>query len=345
MSYKKTTLELLAKGYLIGMANIVPGVSGGTMALALGVYRRFVAALRALDWAFARAALRCLTLRRDARQDFLAALKHADIAFLALLAVGAGAAIFSLSRLITWLLRNQFSATYAFFFGLILTSLIFPFRLVQRRGAAQWLACLAAAALTVGITAASGGDDALDKAQRKAEIRAQAKEAAADEAAAESRIGPFSLRRPDLRESGALFGGGALAIAAMILPGISGSFVLLLTGLYFDVLRSAAQRELWALAVFAVGGMAGGLGLARLLNRLLDRWRDTTLSFMIGLMIGSLWGLWPFKRLAWIEDDLIVLGNLAPPGWIPALMAIACALAAAALVLAADVWGRRRAAL
>lgn len=337
MIFRMATFGLLIKGYLIGAANIIPGVSGGTMALALGIYRRFVTALHALDMDLARAALRCLTFRREARQAFLTALKRADTGFLALLALGAGAAVFSLSRLITGLLHNQFAATYAFFFGLILTSLIFPFRIVQRRGMMQGLACLTAAALTIGITAASSGDAALEKAQRKAELRAQTHATESDA----PRIGPLALSRPTPRESVALFCGGALAIAAMILPGISGSFVLLLTGLYFDVLRAVNQRELLALTVFAIGGISGGIGLARLLNRLLKRWRDTTMSFMIGLMIGSLWGLWPFRRVEWVDGDLVIMDHLAPAGWGPALLALACATSAAALVLTADKLGRR----
>jgi putative membrane protein len=323
----------LGQGYLIGLANIVPGVSGGTMALALGVYPRFIAALKALNLDLLRAAVRALSLRAQERQALAAALRQADAAFLLWLGLGAGAAIFSLSSLLTDLLRERLEPTYAFFFGLILASTIFPWKMLRRRGAPQILACLTATVLTVGLTMAGDGEVAREKAQRKAEIK-QADATLPDAAAADAKTGgAISLRLPQGREAILLFAGGALAIAAMIMPGISGSFMLLLTGLYFDVLGAVTRRELFALAVFAAGGGLGGLALARLLSRLLAKFRDTTLSFMLGLILGSLWGLWPFKRLARVADLPVVLGNRWPDGSEETLLPLGVAALAVAIVL------------
>jgi len=306
----------LGQGYLIGLANIVPGVSGGTMALALGVYPRFIAALKALNLDLLRAAVRALSLRAQERQALAAALRQADAAFLLWLGLGAGAAIFSLSSLLTDLLRERLEPTYAFFFGLILASTIFPWKMLRRRGAPQILACLTATVLTVGLTMAGDGEVAREKAQRKAEIK-QADATLPDAAAADAKTGgAISLRLPQGREAILLFAGGAL-----------------LTGLYFDVLGAVTRRELFALAVFAAGGGLGGLALARLLSRLLTKFRDTTLSFMLGLILGSLWGLWPFKRLARVADLPVVLGNRWPDGSEETLLPLGVAALAVAIVL------------
>ncbi len=306
----------LGQGMLIGLSNIVPGVSGGTMALALGIYPRLLDAVHKLDLTFVRDALGLATLRPAAFRRFRTAFLRVDGAFLAWLGGGAVLAALALSRLMSWLLEHHFRLAYAFFFGLILASTVFPCRALRRPRLRHAAIGLLAAALTVALTLASQGE----KARERAEIRTARATAASDiDATADTEPAHtqpsfrlVSLRNPGLAEAALFFGGGALAIATMILPGVSGSFMLLLVGLYFPVLRAVDQRELLPIALFILGGLVGLLGLARLLRHLLRRFHNGTMSFMIGLMIGSLWNLWPLKHWTIVNDTRAILGNRFP---------------------------------
>jgi putative membrane protein len=267
-------LITLIKGGLIGIANIIPGVSGGTFALILGIFDRMVGALNAIGLKTIKAGLKLITglHRTAARQGFVAEMRRIDAPFLILLVLGALAAIFSSSFLIDYLLREQYSPTLAFFVGLILPSIAVPFGMMDRRGLALlWV--VPGIALTVGVSMAmpegtAGSDNPLIAA-----------------------------------------GTGALAISAMILPGISGSYVMLVLGQYQNVLvkLTGLQRGIAAgsidfealvwLAALGIGMVVGLLVFARLLTFLLRRFKSATMAFLIGLLVGSLWVLWPFKEI------------------------------------------------
>lgn len=263
------------KGLLVGIANIIPGVSGGTFALILGVFDRLVGALNAIGPGTLAVALRLVAggFKAGRRREFAAEWRRIDAWFLIVLTAGAGVSILSSSFLINWLLAVHWSPTLAFFIGLILPSVAVPWAMMDRRGPVL-LWAVPGVALTVGVSlmmpeGGAGSDNLLWAAAV-----------------------------------------GALAISAMILPGISGSFVMLVLGQYQNALtkltglqRGLAQGRfdldafLW-LACLGVGMLVGLLAFARLLDFLLRRFKSATMAFLIGLLLGSLWALWPFKDLS-----------------------------------------------
>jgi putative membrane protein len=265
----------LIKGFLIGIANIIPGVSGGTFALILGVFDRIIGALNSLGYQTLKVLFRFISsgFRGRGREAFIEEWRRLDLSFLTLLSFGAVAAIFSSSFLIDYLLKAHYSPTLAFFIGLIIPSVAIPWAMMTRRGAALLLIA-PGIALTVGVSlvmpdSAAGNDNPL--------------------------IAILT---------------GAAAISAMILPGISGSYVMLVMGQYQNVLARLTGLQIgltrgevdleavvW-LAALALGMVVGIILFARLLHFLLRRFRSGTMAFLIGLLIGSLWVLWPFKEIS-----------------------------------------------
>jgi putative membrane protein len=299
----------VVKGGLIGIANIIPGVSGGTFALILGIFDRLVGALNAIGLKTVKAGLGLITglLRAPARRAFAAELRRVDAPFLILLMAGALVAIFSSSFLIDYLLREQYSPTLAFFVGLILPSISVPFAMMDRRGL-YLLYAIPGIALTVGVSLAM----------------------------------PESTAGSDNPAIAA--GTGALAISAMILPGISGSYVMLVLGQYQNVLvkLTGLQRGIAAgavdwealvwLAALGIGMLVGLLVFARLLTFLLKRFKSATMAFLIGLLLGSLWVLWPYKeiqggaavtdRAGEVKQDILIATapNRLPRDWTEGLI-------------------------
>lgn len=267
------SLVLFLKGMLVGIANIIPGVSGGTFALVLGIYERLITALRSIGVGSVKASVGLMLgpHRAERRAAFVEEMRRIDLWFLVRLGFGAGVAILGASFAVDWLLVNQPALTLAFFVGLILPSIGVPWRMMERRtaGALAWI--VPGAALTVGVALAFSGDH-------------------------EGSRNPLVV-----------FCAGAAAVSAMILPGISGSFVMLVVGQYRNVLGALQdlQRGVAAatidtdavayLAVLSAGLVVGLLAFARVLAWILERHRAATLAFLIGLVIGSFYILWPFK--------------------------------------------------
>lgn len=266
----KNYLLLFAKGMAMGAADVVPGVSGGTVAFITGIYDELLRSLGSVP----NAALQL------ARGRIGEAWRMVNASFLLVLLTGIGCSVLSLAGVITWLLEHQPIPVWSFFFGLILVSSHLIARQVQRwnwtRVGAFALGALLAWWITVAVPIQWGHD-------------------------------PLSL-----------FIAGAIAICAMILPGISGSFLLVLMGLYSHVLGAVKDLDLAVLAVFAAGCLVGILSFARALSWLLRRWRDLTLSFLMGLMLGSLNKVWPWKQtLEWRSNSAgeqvpLVEQNLLP---------------------------------
>jgi len=270
------------KGVLLGIANIIPGVSGGTFALILGIYERLLKALHAIDVSALRTLVSLVStgFSKKSRNDTAALLQRMDAWFLMCLGVGGISAIFSLSFLIDWLLTNHPAFTLSFFVGLIIPSIAVPWRMIgPEKTPASHLWIVPGIALTVAVSFS---------------------------------FGRFGQSGDSLIWS---FTTGMIAISAMILPGISGSFVMLVMGQYQNVLKklqgvqtslAAAQIDfsswIW-LGTFAFGCIIGLLLFARLLGFLLKRYRTATLTFLIGLIIGSFWVLWPFKDYD-VQPDL-----------------------------------------
>ena len=264
---------LLLKGFLIGISNIIPGVSGGTFALILGIFDRMIAALHNLGADTVRACLGLVTHGFDesARQKFAEEWKRADLTFMMHLVVGAVVAIVGLSPLMKWLLEVHPGETLAFFLGLIVPSLAVPWNMMRQRTWRDLIWIGPGICFTVGIALALSSNS-------------------------------YGSTQVTLLTLAVALASGTLAVSAMVLPGISGSFVLLVIGQYAVVLHHlvdarAFQPEafLW-LGTFGVGTCVGMISFARLLHWVMVRWRSATLAFLIGLVLGSFWILWPFKE-------------------------------------------------
>lgn len=329
-------MTTLLKGFLIGLANIIPGVSGGTLALILGIYKRVIDALHNVGLPLFRAVLSTLTLRAGSVARLRAELKRMDAGFLALLGLGAVSAILATSRLMAYLLDKHYAPSYAFFWGLVIVSMIFPYKYLRRRSARELISFLLAAALTISLTMFD------DDASRVEKVRAKQVLEQADEA---SRVegGIVSLAHPGIGRMGFMVLAAALAISAMVLPGISGSFVLLLMGVYFDILDAINERQVVVLMVFCLGLGGGLLVFSRIMSILLERFYDVTMAFMIGLMAGSLYVIWPFKRMVLVGDEKVYLNNVMPEAFGGVeLASVAAMLAGAGIVLAFYLAGRKR---
>ena len=262
------TLGIFLRGLLMGAAVIVPGVSGGTIAFITGIYDTLLGSIRAFDLAFVGKLLKL---------DIAGAWQHVNGGFLLALLLGIGTSIFSLARMISWVLENHPVPLWAFFFGLILASALMLLREVERWTAGRAL-CLLVGAGIAGFIALSP---------------------------------VLSL---DVGLAG-VFLSGFLAICAMILPGISGSFILVLLGMYGTVLTAVKSLDLLFLAVFAVGAGAGLLCFSRLLHWLLHHFHQATMALLTGFLFGSLAVVWPWKQvLAWVEGSH---GQLKPAQQLP----------------------------
>ena len=234
----------------MGAADVVPGVSGGTMAFILGIYQRLLEAIRAFDLTL----LRMLAARR-----FRDAANHVDILFLIPLGAGILGAILFFTRVVSLprMVREDPEQIYALFFGLIIGSI---FVLLRGLGGLRWrdTACLVAGAV-LGLLIVN--------------------------------LVPFETPV----DSWFIFLSGALAICAMILPGISGSFILLLLRKYEHVFNGIGHFDFSIIVPFALGAATGLMLFSRILTWLLRHYYRVTISTIIGMLIGSLWLLWPFQ--------------------------------------------------
>jgi len=259
--FERKDLVQVVRGFLMGGADIIPGVSGGTVALVLGIYERLVSAISHVD-----AHLVSLVAERQWR----AAAEYFDFRFLLTLGVGVLTGIACLADLMHDLLLHQRMFTLAVFFGLILASSFIVMRLVRPRERLHRWGCYALAGMAA--------------------------------AAAYRLVGLEQIGFHD--DLAYFFLCGAIAICAMILPGISGSYILWLLGAYVavtgiikDVLKfQCTQRELVSLLVFASGCACGLIGFSKLLKWLLARAHMPIMAILGGFMIGSLRLMWPFQK-------------------------------------------------
>ena len=311
------SLRLFIKGFLIGLANIIPGMSGGTLALVLGIYERLIRALRRIGLSTVKNLLGVVRLKKEAFTTAETELRRIDFGFLALLGTGAIAAILLTSKLIVYLLNDHHDATYGFFCGLILTSILVPVRMLKQRGVKELLVLLIAVALVLSLSIGTN-----EKQLERVAYKSGSEIAVSDYVS--------NTAFPTYWDLGMFFGSGALAISAMILPGVSGSFLMLALGVYFrlltaintlvesipEVLNGVFGRpmlgSLLIIGVTAIGCLFGLLAFTRLLNYLLERYRNLTVAFLIGLMVGSLYGLWPFREFAIVDGERIDTAHILP---------------------------------
>ena len=291
----------------MGAADIVPGVSGGTMAFILGIYDALIDAIR-----------RCTSpeaFRMVCTLRWREASRTLPWPFLLSLGLGILSAIVALSTPLKWMLEHRLSWILAFFFGLVAASIVCVFRRVGSWKPSR-IAALAAGGVAGWIV-----------------------------------VGLSQLQSPP---DGLwyLVVCGAVAISAMILPGISGSFILLLMGRYDYVLNAVHQlrsgvevpRQLAVLAVFALGVAVGIAGFIRLLAWLLRRFHDVTISLLIGFMIGSLRKVWPWKVGGRIENANLMPDAADRDFWIAAALALAGLLLVSGIEYAARRMERSAAA-
>ena len=264
-------IVLALKGCAMGMADVVPGVSGGTIAFISGIYEELLDSIRSVD----ATALRLLLRFRLA--EFW---RHINGRFLLPVLLGIAVAIFSLARLMTYLLTNQPIAIWSFFFGLIVASALLVARQIGRWDWRTVLAFAVGAAAAWWITVATPAET------------------------------------PD--DWWFVMFSGAIAICAMILPGISGAFILLLLGKYQYIMHAVGEFDIPVIAVFVIGAAAGIISFSHLLSWLLKHWHDVTVAVLMGFMVGSLNKVWPWKETVETYLDShgvaqpLVQNNIAP---------------------------------
>ena len=315
-------LILVLKGCCIGVANIIPGVSGGTMAVMLGIYERLVRALNHIGFSTVRKLLTIFTLKKGIISEARAELHRIDFGFLIAIAFGALLAVVASARLIVYFLNEQHDPTYGFFWGLVLTSVIIPFKMLKRFTVKECVSLLLAAGLTVGLTLSMSGEKRLESERQKHELSDKSKPGKESHLSGNTITGaeiPAVASQAVSKDANHavekllyLCLCSAIAVSAMILPGISGSFIFLLLGVYFDVLAAVNNRDWIVIGVVALGGIVGLLAFTRLLNYVLERHHDLTVSFLIGLMLASLYGLWPFRRYAMVGEERIDIAHILP---------------------------------
>ncbi|MCB9137409.1 MAG: DUF368 domain-containing protein [Caldilineaceae bacterium] len=251
---ERTPLQYLgvaASGFAMGSADVVPGVSGGTMAFILGIYEELLMSIRTVG--------RPEFWKALARFHIGEALDLLNWKFLGSLFIGIFAAILTLAPAIEYMLVNQPVIIWSFFFGLVVASII-----VVSGRISHWTP-LAIAAVVLGAIFAYWV------------------------------VGLVPLQTPDAWWF--LILSGVLASCAMILPGISGSFILLLLGKYTYVINAVNTRDVVSLGLVAVGAVIGLVSLAQILTWLFNRYHDLTVAVLIGFMAGSLRKIWPWKEV------------------------------------------------
>ena len=320
----------LLRGVAIGLANIIPGVSGGTMALVLGIYGRLIKAIRNIG----SKTFTCVFRGKDA---FVDEMKRVDAVMIGAIMIGAMVAVVGSAKLLVYLLNKHHDPTYGFFFGLVIVSVIVPYRMIKKVGPSAIIAGLLGISLVVGVTVGLSGEKRVESARQKAAMKAAKAKAKAAAATGDSKTAVKKKKKYSVPVDGrsiVLFLiAGAVAISAMILPGISGSFVLLLMGVYFDVLACINERNFVLLGIFALGCLVGMAVFSRLINFALERFHDATLAFLAGLVVGSLYAIWPFKSFAIVAGQRVDKANILPAGFGGnEILTVATVIAGAAIV-------------
>lgn len=302
--YKNSPKELLGvyvRGLAMGAADIVPGVSGGTIALIAGIYERLINALSSVGpnlWQVFR--------QEGGIKGLIAVWRQVDATFLLFLLIGIATSLATLAGVIKHLLDNQPLMIWSFFFGLVIATVFLLLSEIKRWNIGRALLFLLGVASAVIISSL-----------------------------------PLMNTTPSLPY---LFVAGAIAICAMILPGISGSFILLLMGAY-DTVLEAVHTLNFAIIFTLVAGMATGLLLfTRMLKWLLSRYYQATLALLIGFIAGSLVKVWPWKTDALGTLNSEAIYNVMPwhyPTGAEWLTTLSLMLLGAILVTALSLWGRR----
>lgn len=242
-------LRLIAIGMIMGAAEVVPGVSGGTIAFVTGIYSRLINAIRECNPGI------LLVLKRD---GFKSAWQRIDGNFLIALAVGMGLAIILFARAVGYLLDEHTIFIWSFFSSLVLCSVWLVVKQIKRMDWQEglFLGCGIAVGLIV------------------------------------TNLAPVEVEPTPMH----IFIGGAIAVCAWVLPGLSGSFILLILGLYRFVIDAVKSMDIVVIVTLGAGCAVGLMLFSQILSRLLSRFHDQTLAVLAGFMLGSLLKLWPWQQ-------------------------------------------------
>lgn len=259
---------LLLKGMGMGAADVVPGVSGGTIAFIVGIYEELIDSIKSINGA---------TLKLLFTGKIAAFWKAINANFLIALVAGIGISIFSLAKIITWLLVTHPILVWSFFFGLVMASTWFVSKDIKQWNWKSILCFIIGAVIAFYITVATPAQT------------------------------PTNLFF--------IFLCGAIAICAMILPGISGSFILVLLGKYFYIMEAVKTLNVPVMLVFICGAALGITSFSRVLSFALRRFHDITIAVLAGFMLGSLNKVWPWKEISETVSDnhtVVVESNILP---------------------------------
>lgn len=253
----------------MGAADVVPGVSGGTIAFISGIYEELITSINNINLDLFKA------IKTSGFKGFW---EKANGNFLLALFIGISISLFSLATLVSWLLENEPVLLWSFFFGLVLASVFFVGKEITKWNVASIIALVLGASVAFYITTLPPNEN-IDSL-------------------------PF------------MFISGALAVCAMILPGISGAFILVLLGSYKTILGAVHEKDLKVVATVAIGAIFGLLSFARLLKWMFNNYKNMTLALLTGFIIGSLNKIWPWKRVletkVFGEKEIIIDTNTSP---------------------------------
>ncbi|MDE3743805.1 DUF368 domain-containing protein [Maribacter polysaccharolyticus] len=261
------------KGIAMGAADVVPGVSGGTIAFISGIYEELITSINNLNPSL---------IKVWKAEGFKVFWQKINGNFLLALFLGIFISLFSLATLVSWLLENEPILLWSFFFGLVAASIFFVGKEITKWNLSTALTLLFGAALAYFITTLPASENSTSL--------------------------PY------------LFLSGALAVCAMILPGISGAFILVLLGSYKTILDAVHERDLKIVITVALGAIFGLLSFAKLLKWMFSNYKNLTLALLTGFILGSLNKIWPWKFILeskTIGDKVITLKeqNVSPFGY------------------------------
>jgi putative membrane protein len=318
----KNYLKIYIKGMCMGVADVIPGISGGTLALMLGIYERLISGIKSVSPKLILELFKNLQIwKGECRSEILRILKELDAFFLLTLGAGVFTAVLAVSSIIPFLIYEHTEYTFACFLGLIAPSIYIPWKLIKTKSTQQYIAIILGLTLTV-----------------------------ASSMIMKDQVGDTIIQHNFQTMAIILFASAIIAISAMILPGISGSFILMLLGQYIVVTgliarfkvdifkRAVNDRKLAALkqvehfstiesllllGIFICGCVIGILIMSRVIHFALQKAHDTTMAFLTGMICSSFYVLWPFKEKAlegiekalWLKKAANILpdinGNLA----------------------------------
>jgi len=297
-------LIITLKGMAMGAADVVPGVSGGTIAFISGIYDELLDSINSFNFSL---------FKIWKEKGFRKVWETVNGNFLSALLIGIGISVLSLAKALSLALEHYPILVWSFFFGLVLASIFYVGKQIKKWNAGSVLSIIVGAIVAYLIT----------------------------------QIQPAIGANPTVFY---LILSGSLAICAMILPGISGSFILVLLGMYQVALTAIHQRELDKIAFLGIGAVIGLLTFSKILKYILDRYRNNTLALLTGFIIGALNKIWPWKEVLEsisVGDKVLVIKerSISPynySGDNQIIYAILLASLGFIVILVLEKWGQKQ---